>query len=286
MKKALRVAARYQKATEFPTEKALKEYLHNHPDADPKNHSVKDHNESPEAEPKNSPPKSHKDHPKSEDAKPKTSWKDFAKGLSDKAKSFIKAAPQAVKSFVHDEDFRKKALQKAHEDIKAAPKKFVHRVIEETKEEAHEIHQAGNGLISALRGQKMTDHQREAVKKVATHVLIATIATALTGGLAGGAVAMAKGSAGAFAKSLAKKIALKAITPKLAKLPTMEELGHAGHGATHHVLEHFTHHLAADDNLNPNEVFEEFVAAIAMEALKDLDPDTVKEALEEAENEG
>jgi hypothetical protein len=36
-----RVAARFMRATEFPSQEALKEYLHEHPGADPSNHSVK-----------------------------------------------------------------------------------------------------------------------------------------------------------------------------------------------------------------------------------------------------
>lgn len=283
---AIRVAARFQQAMEFDSPEALKKYLHDHPDADKSKHTVK---KPEQGAPKGdqAPPEAKDDHKKDDHGhgeKPKTSWKDFAKGLSQKAKAFVQKAPEAVKSFVNDEQYRAKALMSAHEQISKAPGAFVRRVIEEGKHEAKEIKQAGEGIVAVLKGGKMSHEQKHALKAVATHVAIATAATALTGGLGIGAAALAKGTAGAFAQSLAKKIALKAITPSLGALPTIEELGHAGHGAAH-IFQHFTQHLAAEGKKDPTpeEAFEAFIAAIVADGLKDLDAETLKAALEDAD---
>lgn len=285
--RVLRVAARYQRvAYEFNTPDALKEYLKAHPGADKTLHTVKKPGE--HAEKKDEPAKEEKkEHGEGHgEAKPKRSWKDLMSGLSSKAKSFVQNAPKAVQSFVHDENFRRKALQDAHKAITAAPGVFVKKAIEEAKAEATEIKTAGEGLVSLLKGKKLSHEQSHALKKVATHIAIAVAATALTGGLAAGAAALAKGSLGAFTSSLAKKIALKAITPKLEALPTMEELGHAGHGALE-MFHHFVEHLAADKaDPQPEEAFEAFIAAVVSQGLKDLDADTVAEALEDAAGEG
>ena len=47
---AKRVCLRYRLATEFPTEKALKNYLHDHPDADKSKHSVSKSEANPKAQ--------------------------------------------------------------------------------------------------------------------------------------------------------------------------------------------------------------------------------------------
>ena len=70
---ALRVAARYHMAMEFDTPKALKDYLKEHPKADPHNHTVKKpgHGSGHEEE--------HKEF----------SWKDVFKSLSKGAKAVV-----------------------------------------------------------------------------------------------------------------------------------------------------------------------------------------------------
>lgn len=276
----LRVAARHQMAFEFPSPKALKNYLKEHPKADKSKHTVQ-----PKAEPDS------KDAPKAEPEHkeaPKRSWKDVLKGVSEAAVSFVKSSPKAVRDFVSDEGFRRDALMKAHTAVVNAPEAFVKGVIREAKHEAKEIKEAGHGLSAVLRGKKMTEEQKHALKKVATHVAIATAATALTGGLALGAAGLAKGTAGAFVSSLAKKVALRSVSQQLGALPTVEELGHAGHGAAHtvkHLFDHFTTHLASGEELDPEDVFAAFVAAAVAKGLKELDPDTVAEAIEDAAKE-
>ena len=49
---SFRVAARYQMATEFPSDKALKEYLREHPQADRSKHTVSDGKEEAQPEKK------------------------------------------------------------------------------------------------------------------------------------------------------------------------------------------------------------------------------------------
>lgn len=271
---ALRVAARHQLAMEFPNSEALKEYLKKHPQADKSNHTVK----KPDAESK---PKDEQG--EGHEPKKRRSWKDLVSGLSSAAKSFVQEAPKAVKSFVNDQEYRRKALLASHEALTSAPGEFVKRVIKETKHEAHELKTAGQGIAAVLKGGKMSKEQKHAVRTIGIHIAIATAATALTGGLGLGAMGLAKGTAGAFVKSVAKKIALKAVTQKLSVLPTMEELAHAGHGAGHSVVHMFKHMVhASDKEIDPQEAFEAFIAAAVADGLKDLDADTLAEALEEA----
>ena len=180
---ALRVAARYQRSYEFPSPEALKKYLHDHPDADKSKHTVKKPGEHEKKEPegdedKGKDKKEHGEHEK----KPKTSWKYLMKGLSSKALSFVKSAPDQVKKFVQDETFRSKALMAAHKAITEAPKKLVQNAWDAAKEEVEEFKEAGEGVKAWMTGKPMSKHQKKAFRKVAIHVAIATTAGALGAG--------------------------------------------------------------------------------------------------------
>jgi hypothetical protein len=287
---ALRVVARVQRrAFEFPSPEALKQYLHDHPGADKSKHTVAkpgDHAPAKEEAPQD---KAKADEPKSEghgDAKPKakTSWKDLVKNLSEKAKSFVQKAPEHVKSFVHDEKFRRDALMKAHEAIVNAPEKFMKKVVHEAKHEAHEFHLAGKGVLAVVKGGKMSDEEKKAVKTVVTHIAITAVATALSGGLAGGAAAMLKGTAGSFLTGLAKKIVLKAVLDPLGHLPTLEEYHEIAHGSwhvLHHVMEHLASEETGKDNMSPEDTLQAYVAYAAAKGIKELSADTLSEALED-----
>lgn len=284
-KTALRVAARYQRAFEFPSPEALKHYLHDHPDADKSKHTVKKPGEDkPKAE--ETPDEKKKDEKKDhgghgEEKKPKKSWRDVVKGLSQAAKTFVTKAPESIQKFVNDDTFRRDALMKAHKAVTEAPEKFIQQAIHHAKHEAAEIKEAGHGILAVARGDKMSPSQKKAVKTIVTHVAIAAVATALGGGLGIGAAALAKGTAAAFVSSLAKKIVLKSVISQLGHLPMIEEMLHAGHGAVH-MLEHVMEHFASEKpDMTPDQAFDAYLSVSIAKGIKDLDPETMAEALEE-----
>jgi hypothetical protein len=284
-KAALRVAARYQRAFEFPSPEALKHYLHDHPQADKSKHTVKKPGEDkPKAE--EEVPDEKKDEKKDHghghgEEKPKKSWRDVVKGLSQAAKTFITEAPESVQKFVNDESFRRDALMKAHKAVTEAPEKFVQQAIHHAKHEAAEIKEAGHGILAVAKGGKMSPSQKKAVKTVVTHVAIAAVATALGGGLGIGAAALAKGTAGAFVTSLAKKVVLKSVINELGHLPMVEEMLHAGHGAVE-MLEHVMEHFASEKpEMTPDQAFDAYLSVAIAKGIKDMDPETMAETIEE-----
>lgn len=236
-----RVAARFMRvAIEFSNEKALREYLKEHPDADKSKHKVvkpdaKEHGGDKE--------KGHDDEGEGGEhgeEKPKLTWKERLKSLSDKAKSFVKSAPKEVKKFIEDPEHRRKALMAAHKTLTEAPEKLAKRAIKTVKEEVHEWKEASAGVKAVLTGGKMTKHQKKAVKTVAFHVALTAAATLLT--TTGGPLV----AAGAFGKSMAKHIAMKAASQALGHVHILEEFGHVGHGVAH-----IMDKLAADEEKKP-----------------------------------
>ncbi len=264
---SLRVAARFQLSHEFPSEQALQDYLHEHPGADRKNHSVKK-------------PEGHGHH----EEKPKTSWKDMVKNLSGKAKSFLEKAPGQVKKFVQDEEHRAEVLIKSHKAIVTAPMKYAESAFEVAKHEVKEFKVAGEGIKSWMSGKGMSHEQHHAFKKVATHVAVATAAGALGAGFGAGALAIGKGVLGSFVTSTAKKIAVKAVTKHLEHLPTFEEIAHITHHGAE-IISELMERLAAEEakQMSEEEVFKALIAAAVAKELKDLDPETIRSALEDAE---
>lgn len=267
-----RVASRFAKiAMEFPTEKALKTYLKDHPDADPSKHSV--------AKPKEE--KKTEEHKEEEDEEaPKKTWKERLKSLSEKAQNFVKAAPKEVKSFITNPAARRKALIAAHKTLEEAPEKMVKSFIKAAKEEVEEFKEAGEGIKTVLKGGKMSKHQKKAFKKVAFHVALTVAAVALT--TSGGPLAAAAG----FGKSMVKHVAMKAASNALAHVHVLEEVGHISHGLAHIVTK-----LAAEETekapkmKNDEAVVKLVMAAVAKELEKLDDEDTISEVLEKMEEE-
>ena len=195
---------------------------------------------------------------------PKKSLKETLKDLGAKAKAFVKDAPKAVKQFVDDPEFRKKALSTASEALKKAPAKYVKNLVSVAKHEVKEFKEAGQGVAAVLKGGKMDEHQKKAFKTVATHIAIGVAAAALTA--TGGPLAVA----GAFGKGLAKNVALKAVTQGMGKLHMLEEFGHIGHGLQHAL------HLAKDEKgekPDVDDVIGQFVAQIVAEQIEKMSDD-------------
>lgn len=266
---ALRVAARYQRhAREFGSPEALRDYLHEHPQADKSKHTVvkKDHDDHGD------------DHGGEHKEEPKKSWKERLKGLSEKASNFIKNAPKTVHKFIEDESFRKKTAQDAHKALVETPEKFAKKALTAAKEEVKEFKEAGHGIAALMKGKKMTGHQKKALKTVATHMAISVAAAAMT---ASGPLA----AAGMVGKALVKHVALKSVSNLLGKAHVLEELGHIGHGV-HHLLDK----LAAEKKDDPEEVLMNLIAAAVAKELEggisDADLKEAFAAMEDEEDEG
>lgn len=242
-------------ATEFSSPEALKEYLHDHPNADKSKHHVK------------------KDHGDGGDHKeaPKKSLKERLKSLSEKAQSFVKSAPKEVSKFLNDENHRRKTVQDAHKELEKAPSKLVKNVVDTVKHEVHEFKEAGAGIKAVLSGKKMNDHQKKALKTVAFHVGLTVAATALT--VSGGPLA----GLAAFGKSMAKHVAMKAASNALGHLHILEEMGHVGHG-----VKHILDKLAAEEKADEDEVLVKFVMALMAKELKKLEDGDLAEVIEDA----
>lgn len=273
----LRVAARFQKdAREFTSPEALREYLHDHPNADKSKHTVakpgkdKDHGDEGGGE-----PKEHDEHGDDHKEAPKKSWKDRLKGLSEKATNFVKNAPKAVHKFIEDDSFRRKSLQTAHKALMEAPEKFAKSAIDTVKHEVKEYKEAGQGIAAMMKGQKMNPHQKKALKTVATHMAIGIAAAALTA--TGGPLA----AAGVFGKGLAKHVAMKSVSNMLGHAHVLEELGHIGHG-----VKHLMEHLAAEKKKpSVDEVIQNLVVAAVAKELEGLSDEDIKKALEGMDDE-
>lgn len=293
MNPSTRLVIRFKSAYEFPSEDARTKYLHDHPKADPDNHSVKEKGDEaakPEEDGKEKKPS--KDEDKGQDKGHKDEGVEkkqkgsFFKGLSEKAKAFVTKSSAAVQKFVSDEEHRARVMTEAGKTILSSPKTYALRLVQTAKEEVHEFKEAGAALKNLAQGKKLDHHQKKALKTVAIHMSIAVAAAALTstGVLAGAAV---------FAKGMVQKIALKAAAHALEKVHLVQEITHIGHGA-HELFEAMHHVLASDqsedddreiDQIDPEEAFAILVMQSVVKTMKDLDDADMADILEEAAGE-
>ena len=280
-KLAHRIVARYKAATspvamEFDTPEAMHKYLQEHPGADPANHSVKKHDKaSPEGEGGES--EQGEGHHKKK-LVPKKTFTERLKSMSSKAHDFVKNAPATVQKFIHDDAFRRETLTKMSEHVANLPEKTLAHVKHAIKHEAKEFQTAYHGVKAVLKGGKMTPEQKHAVKEVCFDAAVAVALTAVTGGFGGGATGAVGSVAHHFASSIAKKIALNAVTHGLGNLVKVQELAHLGHGVFEHVLEAVT---AAEKQTqgDDKDLLAAYVTKLVQNELKNLDPDTLAEAI-------
>lgn len=256
----MRIVARYQRrAYEFPSPEALHDYLHEHPQADKSKHTVKQHEE--------------------HHGGPKKSLKERLESLSDKAKTFVKNAPSDFKKFVDDEAHRRKVVHAMHAVVEKLPKSVLENAKKAVKHEIHEFKTASEGIHAVLKGEKMTDKQKKAVKTVAFDVALTVATAAVTGGAAGlGLGGFAAKVGESFVKALAKKLALRTVTHGLGHVSTAEELSHFGHG----LLEHLVHLAGEEGDDKETDLVVAYITKLVADELKDIDPDVIAEALEEA----
>ncbi len=175
---ALRVAARYQVAREFPSDKALKEYLREHPQADRSKHTVSEG----KAEKKPS--------------------------LKERLTRVLKSVPEKAKKFVQDESYRRQKCQDLSAAIEKAPATLVKNTIHHVKKDIEQYKIAAHGVKAAIKGEKMSPEQKKAVIAVARNLAIEMTLAVLSGGVAG----LATRSAMGFAKTIATKVAYNAVT--------------------------------------------------------------------------
>lgn len=278
----LRIAARFEReAFDFPTPEALKKYLQKHPKADPSKHHVQkpEKPERPEKEEKA------EKGAKGDKAKSK-SFKDHYNALSQGAKKFVQSASAEIKKFITDDAHRRGVLMDIHKSMMDLPEATFNKAKKAIKHEAHEIKLASEGIKTALKGGKMTKEQKKAIRTVATHVALTVAVTAVSGGLGGGAAAFAGKASATFLSTLCKKVAFKSVTEGLGHVPTVQEVGHLGHG----VAELLQHVVTADEKGKKGKATEDdlivaYVTALVAEQIKNMDPEDLAEAIEAAAKE-
>jgi len=285
-------------AKDFPSEEALKDYLHDHPKADPGHHKVVENDRGPaqEDEPSEKTPKL-KEQPKKKkpkvvlpppqgggkgkekavlpqpekEPKKKPSFKDRFKGLTDKAAKFAKTLGSDSQKFLQDDGFRKQVLKEAVSAIAKAPKAYAKNLVKVAKHEKEHFTEAMHGVKAVIKGGKMSPEQKKAFKTVATHMAITAAAAAFTGG---SAIAIA----GAFGKGIGRQVAVKAVLEALENLHLLDEVGHVGHG-----LVDLLHKVAEDkEEAGPEDKLAMLIMALVTKHIDQLDDDMIKQALEEA----
>src|SRR5690349_24100925 len=101
-----RILVRYRVAMEHPSEEARKEYLKEHPKADPSNHTVAPGKEKALAKDDEEAESDEKE----PEAKTPGKGKSFFKSLSETAKAFLSHSSTAVQKFVADEEHRTRLM--------------------------------------------------------------------------------------------------------------------------------------------------------------------------------
>ena len=265
---ARRVARRHL-AREFPTEKALKKYLQEHPQADKSKHHVVD-----EKEHGGKDDEGHGEHEGHDDDHDDGGMLGRLKGALKGLASKLKGAPKDVQQFVADPKHRKEALGKGVQAMKKAPGKYLSQLAKVAKHEVHEFKTAGQGLKAVMKGDKPSAQQKKAIKAVAVHMGITVAAAVLT-------TATPALATMAVGKAMGKHMALKAALKVLGDLHVLEEVGHIGHGVGH-VLQTLTK-FSAEENDERKASPEELLAGLVMkhlgELMQDIDDDTLAEAM-------
>lgn len=136
-------------------------------------------------------------------------------------KNFLKNASGFKKKFFSDAAFRKKSLKSMGEGLRKSPKAFAKNLVKAAKHEVHEFKEAGAGLKALAKGQKLSQQQKTAIRKVATHLAISTAAAAAT--------AHGLGIPLAIAKAMGRGLVVKAISPVFEKLHMADEVRHVTH---------------------------------------------------------
>lgn len=140
----------------------------------------------------------------------------FLKALATKSKkaaAAFKKLPAASKKFFSDPEYRKKTAKA----LAGKMRKTASSAVAHVKEEIHEFRAAGKAVRKLARGEKVSGHEKEAMKKAAKAIAMTVVGTAAFGGL--GHLTL-----GAMAKHFAAETAVKAV----AKAAVMSHLMYHG----------------------------------------------------------
>ena len=249
---------------EFATQDAMKKYLHDHPDADPKNHSVVESEGSGSGGSSEAP-----------------GWGSKVKSLLGKIKG-VKAeigkalteAPEKVQRMVLDTKARKEAMGTIASTLAEAPKKVMDKIKASAHAESHEIK---HSLGAAKKLFKKPPGPFSKEDKAALYSAGAYVAGAALAAIPPGSALMA---AGAVGKSFAMHVGIKALNEVMDKgflhFEWAETLFHGAHSI-------MGSRTAADD-LDPAD-YVEGLARVVGGILEDLDDDDVTEVLRGAKAE-
>ena len=181
-------------STEFPTEDALKKYLEEHPDADPKNHSVSGGGEGGNKE---EAPKGLKNRLKSLFSKVKNAKKEIVEAL--------KKAPAQVQEIMVDPEKRKAALSSIAQGIKKSPKAIAKTIIKSATSELKELRHAAGTTKKFLKipPGPFSKEDKKALYSSGAYIAGAALAAIPPGGLVL--------AAGALGHSFALHVGIKAV---------------------------------------------------------------------------
>jgi hypothetical protein len=270
MDSAHRVARRYLQAKEFPSDKALQDYLKEHPKADKANHSVAPAAKHPEP----------KKEPEESGNEPKVPL--LPAKLDKRIAAAIKKLPKEAHKFLTDPEHRKKALSTAAEEIKKAPGTFARNALKHSKDEIAEFKACGTGVKALLTGKKVTPEQSKAMQTVARDVAVQIAVVALLGG--GG---LASKSIYGFVTGIAKKISINAITADgigdvQGDMEDVRDIITAGKYTAKVLFKFFLKRAKEEggEEMDPMEIYAQLVAA---RVSKELDKLTIEDILDTVE---
>lgn len=206
-------------AKEFATEKALSEYLREHPDADKSKHTV-DKAEKSEGGKDEGESKGKSEGKKDEGSKGLKGMAEgkakeiqgklktlfaVAKGIHKGVKEAIQAAPAKVQEFIVDPEARKKATSQAAAAIKKAPESIAKHIWESAKDELRDVKTAGKAVHKLFKKpiEEWTKEDKKALYSVAVYAAGAALSAA-----GGGPIV----AAGAVGKSFVSHVAMKTLS--------------------------------------------------------------------------
>lgn len=261
---------------EFPSEKALKTYLDEHPAADKTKHWVK--GREPEGERDDSEEPTEEDVEKKPDKKKPAKSPVHAvkallnkiKGVSASMQKAVMSAPAQVQKILADSEARSSACKTIVTQAKKAPNKLASGILASAKKELHEIHHAGKAVAKLLKKppQKWDKKDWKAAYSAGAYVV-------------GGVIAASGGSpllvAGALGKSFALHIGIKAVHE-------MADAGFLHYEWTESAFEAVHHLLASEKSDKYEKAFvEQMVGATIKVFEKGLTDKDIEDILSEKE---
>jgi len=239
----------YRHAIEFSSKEEFQDYLKNHPNADPKNHSVK----------------------KSEigaASKAISGLLDKMKGAKKSLVNIIKKAPEDTQKMLFDDKARKEAMGKISGGIKKSPEKLAKKILEAAKGEFEEFGHAMKASKKLLKKPPgpFSKEDKKAFYSAGAYVTSAVLAAIPPGG--------AIAALGAVAHSFQMHVGIKAASKVL------------DHGFLHYewaeTILHVAKMGAEGGDKNKTKIEEAFFRALAEEVsnqLEELDDDAITEIM-------